>query len=418
MPRTLFILLILLLAILPAAAQDTPINPDLQAQIDLIERNTETLRGLTALVDVPVRFPTRDELGNYLAGEITTHYTAEQIAEDMAFYVAFDFLPPNYDIQGELLSLYEQQVAGYYDPTTATMNVILTSGEQPDTFIPLLDRIVYSHEYVHALQDQYFDLKAYQDTIETSPNLDSSLALQALVEGDASHVMNEYAARAAQANPLGAILQIGLGAVQTGNLFLPADTPKIFESEVLFSYISGERFVGALIADGGWDRVNDAYTMPPQSTEHIIHPRTFLSGDNPIAVELPVTLPGDDWEVARSGVLGEFYLRNWLDTQLSDEAIISSAAAGWGGDFYHIYRSSEGELAWKLRLVWDTPQDAQEFMMVLQDFIALRLPDSTRSLDGVACWSGRPAMCVTKVDDSTLDITFAPTLELVMQLAP
>ena len=403
--RCLTIILLILLGVTGTSAQEgdtAPVSPTLQAQIDRVEANTEALRGLETLQPVPLRFPTDAEVHAYLVSELNAYYSEARVAELMAFYVAFDFLPPGYDLYGELLALYEQQVAGFYEPDTGMMNVILFAGGQPGDFLPLMERIIYAHEYVHALQDQHFDLAAYQDQIENDPNMDRVLALQALVEGDATAIMNEYTRRAAEANPLGATLQLALGGFQAGNMFLPPGTPDIFGAELFFAYLGGERFVSILYRDGGWDAVNSAYTVPPVSTEHILHPSSYLAGDQPIPVELPDggALLGDSWSLAASGVMGEFYLREWLKTQLGNNETVDTAAAGWGGDAYAVYQDGQGALAWQLRLVWDSPKDVAEFTAALVAFVAARLPDSTPEVAGdVRCWSGEAALCLRTVGE-------------------
>jgi hypothetical protein len=414
----MYILLILLLLFAPSViAQDDGGDepPTIEEQIDRVEQNTEFLRSLEAQGDIPVLFPSRAAVREYLSNEFTEFYTPEVIEELMAFYVAFDFLPPDFDFQAALLALYGQQVAGYYDPETDTMNVVTNDGQAPTGIMLLLDRITYSHEYVHALQDQHFDLTAYQEKLESSDNYDSNLAHQSLVEGDATFIMNEYTLQVTEENPLAAAIQLGIGLADSGSLFLPAGTPDIFEAELLFPYLGGERFVSALYSSGGWEMVNAAYDAPPQSTEHILHPETYLNGDNPHIVELPVNAP-EGYELALSSVMGEFYLREWLDSQLTSDDPVDLAATGWGGDAFNIYRNADDELAWELRLSWDTAADADEFGEVIQEFAELRLPDSAHSVGDVSCWSGAMALCVVLVDATTIDVTFAPTVEIANEL--
>ena len=416
--RKICLLLIILLLVAPQViAQDDGGDevPTIPEQIELIEQNTEFLRGLEPQHDVPVLFPSRAEVREFLDSEFEEVYTPETIDELMAFYVGFEFLPPDFDIQAAITALYAQQVAGYYDPETGTMNIVTSDGEAPTGLMLLLDRITYAHEYVHALQDQYFDLSAYQEMIENSDNYDSNLAYQSLVEGDATFIMNEYTIQVTEENPLGAAIQLGIGLADAGSLFLPSGTPDIFAAELLFPYVEGEAFVRALFNDGGWETVNAAYDAPPQSSEQILHPQAYLDGDNPHVVELPVNAP-NGYELALSGTVGEFYLRQWLDSQLTSDDPVDLAGPGWGGDTFNIYRNAEGDLAWELRLSWDTAQDADEFGAVMQEFAEQRLPESTRSVGDVSCWSGEVALCVVLVDATTIDVTFAPTVEIANEL--
>ena len=63
-----------------AIAQDTVdqvIDAELQEQIDIIEANTEAMRGLDAKEDIMIYFPTRTELRAYLEGVFVEEYTPE-----------------------------------------------------------------------------------------------------------------------------------------------------------------------------------------------------------------------------------------------------------------------------------------------------------------------------------------------------
>ncbi len=56
-----------------------------------------------------------------------------------------------------------------------------------------LDQATFVHEYVHALQDQYFDLSRISDK-DTDISEDERGALQSLAEGDATLLMALWAA--------------------------------------------------------------------------------------------------------------------------------------------------------------------------------------------------------------------------------
>ena len=48
------------------------------------------------------------------------------------------------------------------------------------------------------------------------------------------------------------------------------------------------------------------------------------------------------------------------------------AAAGWDGDSVQLFEGAEGELALWIRSVWDTEQDAAEFVEAYEDLIRLK----------------------------------------------
>src|SRR6202008_1744154 len=77
------------------------------------------------------------------------------------------------------VKLLESQVGGLYVPSDKKLYVVSKEGG-----VGPLERFLYSHEYTHALQDQNFDLQAFQpDSLHDQS--DRQLARQALVEGDA-----------------------------------------------------------------------------------------------------------------------------------------------------------------------------------------------------------------------------------------
>lgn len=415
--RTSIVLLLVMLLCGSLLAQDIPaaISPELEAQLAALETVTAEIRELEPLEVVPRHFPTRAELLNYLNGVIAEELDDTVIADALAFYVAFDFLPADADLRAILLELYGQQIAGFYDTETKEMNVILISGDVPEDDLPLLDQITYVHEFVHALQDQHFGLDDYIASIEDTNNDDKSLAMLALVEGDATYAMTIFTQQATEDNPFGAMLEILSSGLEAGNLSLPADTPEIIGSELLFPYEAGMTFVTELVAAGGWQRVNDAFATPPASTEQVLHPEKYLAGEMPLEVSLvdSSTLLGGDWAVAKEGVMGEFYLGKFLDQQVSSRRA-TAAAAGWGGDAYTVYQhKTSGEFALTLKIAWDSAEEAAEFAVAFDDF---RTPGTGSDAPAEVCMTiGAKIWCAAYGETETI-ITAAPTLDLAQAL--
>lgn len=410
----LIVIALLLGFVLPVGAQDTPeISDELQSQFDQLNTYTTTLRELDLIEPLIVEFPSRDAVRDYLMGSIDEQLTPEINAEYNAFYTALGFLPANADLRTIVLDLYGQQVAGYYDPETKTMNVILSSGNAPGDSLPLLEQIIYVHELVHTLQDQHFDLDSMMNQMIENDDSDAVMAMQAVVEGDASFVMNVFTAQRAQENPLGSMLSLLIGGAQAGNLTLPADTPAILAAELLFPYQTGAEFVQAVYEDGGWDAVDAIFDDLPVSTEQIIHPDKYFARELPI----PVTLTdasaqlGTAWALASDGKLGEFYLRQYLAQGL-DAATVETAATGWGGDWYQVYSAGE-QVALLLQVTWDSADDAAEMADAWPEF-ALAMSEADTVTDGCATGDSM-TYCFSTTTDSTL-MSAAPTLELAMAL--
>lgn len=421
--RQIMVILLLLLCTMTVVAQDTDddISPELEAFLEQVEVDTETLRELVATTDIVLDFPTRTDVIDFLNIQFAEYYTEEVVAADTAFYRAFGLIPDDYDLVSEIAELYGAQVAGYYDPETQIMNVILSSGEAPEDDLPFLDRIIFAHEYVHALQDQYFDLDAFYVEVEDGDNVDVILARQALVEGDATFIMNNYTRFVVENDPLSALADLGMQLASLGDAAIPADTPHVIQQELTFPYLTGEAFVRAIFEDGGWDAVNALYTdNPPQSTEHILHPETFLDGDMPIIVELADNSDalGTDWQIMDSGVFGEFYLLEWLYTSGMSRVDRSAGAEGWGGDRYIVYQNGD-DLAYELKIVWDDADEAEEFyletLLAFGDGLFELETPSEYDMSAPFCWSGESALCIM-IEDDTTTITQAPSQELAMIL--
>jgi hypothetical protein len=62
---------------------------------------------------------------------------------------------------------------------------------------------------------------------------------------------------------------------------------------------------------------------------------------------------GDGWKLVDEDILGEFFLREYLDQQLAT-TLARRVAEGWGGDRYAVYwNEDESALVMAFRLVWD-----------------------------------------------------------------
>ena len=413
--RRVMLLLCLLLApiVFAQESSELELSPELEVQIAELTTFTEGTRGLMLPESLPLHFPNRAELRDYITEQFDIAYTEELLAEYVRFYVAFDFLPADVDLRAILDTFYSGQIGGFYDSETKEMNVVLLSSNELSDSLPILEQIVYVHEYTHALQDEAFDLTAYLEESNAVKNGDRQLARLALVEGDATYLMNVFTIAAANENPLGVLAGLLIGGAQAGNLTLPAGTPTIIANELLFPYLGGETFVRALYeSTNDWSAVNAAFDNPPSTSEQILHPEKYFAGEEGIEVTLVDSAQkmGMEWTLGNEGVLGEFYLAEYLKTQLS-ESDANDAAAGWGGDAYHIYMNEAGELALMLRLEWDTPEDQAEFEAAMAEFGQERYGVSAdesgcyETADQTLCTNGRVVLVAPTKDLALLMVS-------------
>jgi hypothetical protein len=213
-------------------------------------------------------------------------------------------------------------------------------------------KLTFSHEFTHALQDQNFGLdKLAIDTVDQS---DRDLARTALPEGDATLSMTQWAtAHMSVGDLLSVSLSAGAGP-QTDQL---NNAPAILREDLMFPYLSGLSFVQGIYAGGGWAAVDKLYARPPSSTSQILHPALYTSGVGPVGVTVKAPPPaaGTGWKLAMQDTMGELQLRVWLEgehpTDVQKKAA-DSAASSWAGDRVGLYEGPNGAWAVDLRTQW------------------------------------------------------------------
>ena len=258
----------------------------------------ERIRGLEALVEVPVRTVDPEVSASEHLAAMRPDDLA-QLRTDEILLTRLGLLPEGTDLLEMLESLASQGVAGYYRPEQGDIAVVDVGG-LPDAFTPW----VVAHEYVHALQDQHYDIEA---TIDAAPLGDAQTAVTSLVEGDATLLMTALAmsdAFAGTAMPMpddAASLEVDASDL--------GPTGPLLTRELLFPYLDGLSFAQRMWGRGGWDAVDAVWADPPRSTEQVMHPGA-LPDDQPITVELPDVAGrlGEGWVAGPQTSMGELRL--------------------------------------------------------------------------------------------------------------
>jgi hypothetical protein len=215
-----------------------------------------------------------------------------------------------------------------------------------------------AHELTHALQDQHFNLRRFEEW--PKGDADAELAAHALIEGDATLAMTLYMAK----NPLVALAFMrSLGSTnQSSEQFKQA--PRALRDSLVFPYQEGAEWATQVYKRGGWPMVSEAFTKLPQSTEQILHPDKYFAYEAPLKMTLPDvrSLLGANWKRVDYDVNGEWSYYLILDEYLNASAESRRAAAGWAGDRYEIYEGSKaGDIFLAQISAWDTENDAREF---------------------------------------------------------
>ena len=402
------LLTLLCLSLSPAAAQN-PATDALAGQLAAIRSHVTEMRGLDAIRHAPLVMPSPVETEAFLRRRFAKDHSPESLEADLYFFRALDLADAGLDLEALLLAHAMSWVGGYYSLEDDSVNIVVGPRESALT-IP--QATIYAHEWIHALQDQHFDLDRIIDEARRSDR-DQRLAIYALIEGDANLVMNDY---------IRSLLAQDWDAVQNAFAAMPQpepmpELPPAIEAATRFPYEAGQRFAEALLMARGQAGLDAALRdNPPQTSEQIYHPDRYLKGEGAIPADLPDldAIVGDGWRLVYAGPVGEFYLRQHLAPYIHAARLQHLTTEGWGGDHMRIFANAETDkLAWALSLVWDSPRDAAEF---LSDYRNMLRKHYGRGTAVGICFNGESTRCIARLGESEVRITQAVDADLARAL--
>jgi len=378
----------------PAATGAAPPALEALARLaDEVSREVEGLRGWNFKQPVAKQLATPEQVRQYIERQLAANLPPGEIAIIESLLRTVGLIPPACDLKSTYLSLMENQVAGFYDPETRTLNLVQRPGAMP----AIVERMMLAHELTHALDDQYADLGTLIKRASTGSE-DSDLVVSSVIEGSATALMLQYLLREQLSGraSLSDLKQYAAEEAVRSKPFL--DAPRYF-STILGSYICGTEFLAkgnllSLVTAPDNRAVGQnllaARQNLPRSTEQILHPSKYWDPserDEPVlvsddAVERRLAQPGR-W-VVRRDTIGEMLLailttptgtaRDLMSMQTA-EAWTTPGARGWGGDRLFLFAagSSAAEATRELKdlravwiTLWDTAADRDEFVTALE----------------------------------------------------
>ena len=372
-----------------------------------VEANVIDMRGLTPLEPVDPTLMSRTELRQRLQADY--FLTEEEAQQDVLVLHAFDFVSRSFDLYGLSRRYLGESIAGFYDPDTKEF-VVVSGDDDTDA----LEQWTYAHEFMHALQDQHFQLGLITDA---TAGFEGNMPLRALAEGEAELVQEFYL-------DWDYFTEADLIDIfnRTNHFYQfvsdPGYFPDVLVNSFIFPYTTGRDFAHTLFTRNGWAGLNDAWENLPQSTEQILHPDRYFAGDAPQIVTLPPLTDtlGADWTQIEAGVFGEFFLREYLIQRL-DEEDVDAAATGWGGDQYAVYwREGSNDLVMVLRAAWDSARDSDQFTAAFTSYAGKKYGIGGQTQpDGSACWPAGDVTCLVQSGEETL-VVLAPDLETAVTI--
>src|SRR5919112_5556857 len=167
-------------------AKPAAVNPKTaavrEATAEVLQETSE-IRKLAILRPVQSGAQSRAEIEQMLVRNLDESATPEELRASEAVMKKLGLAPADFQLRPFIIKLLAEQVAGYYEPKTREFYLadwIDLDGQKP----------VIAHELTHALQDQHFNLRRFEDWPDHES--DSELAAHALIEGDAMLAMTHY----------------------------------------------------------------------------------------------------------------------------------------------------------------------------------------------------------------------------------
>jgi hypothetical protein len=419
-----------------SSKSETKITPQ---QAEQLFRDVDTIldfsskdTGLPIKHGVKRRLASRDEVVAYLKKNMAEDKDVQRLRRTELVLKKFGLLPKDFDLQTFLVSLLEEQVAGYYDAKTKTVNLL-------DWVAPELQRPVLAHELTHALQDQSFGLDKWlrkgSEDLDAKRNLkpedfrrdEDSEARQAIVEGQAMVVLLDY-----MLAPLHRSVADSPEVVETLSSDMANGTPDsvqyrnapIFLKESLtFPYRYGVQFEAELVRAQGKDKAFAAtFQNPPRTSREIMEPKTYISGEHLAPLPLPdFKKIFKDYDRFDIGAIGEFDV-DVLAEQYAGQPAAHRIYPNWRGGYYYSVRpkgNANGALGLVFVSRWAGPKSASEFAAIYARGIQQRyknvqapadsnLPSDLKtlhSLGGDHIWKTEEGPLVIAVKGDTVLVT-------------
>jgi hypothetical protein len=339
----------------PSPSPPAKNSPEFLAMADEVLQEMSAITGWELKTPLKKSIRSREEIHAYILREMDDEKDAKERYASKRSAEAFGLIPKGFDLDGFMVDLLTEQIAGLYDPKAHEFYIA-------DWIDPEDQRTVMSHELTHALEDQHFQIEAWVKAAR--PNDDAEMARESVLEGSAMAAMLEYMLKE-KGLKLRDLPDID-PSIFVGDL---AETPMLkkappfIKDSLMFPYFGGLTFSLAVLKNDGWKGFAGVFARPPASTQQIMHPALYRTGKllTPIKLNLPDGLPGSGWTLLEENFLGEFGWKEVLK-QFLDADRAGTLVAAWDGDVYATYESKDANcLLLFVRARLDSNESAARF---------------------------------------------------------
>lgn len=354
--------LLLLLTLAGTAFAQTPIF----SQVDDILQALSGITGWKVQRTVPAEILAKDKFAKMVQeGVKESEGNKETRAAEIALKM-FGLVPQDFNLAQESGDLLAEQAAAFYDYRKKRLFVLDSTKADNEQIIAL------AHELAHAIADQQHPLRKFLGDADGD---EQSTARQAVIEGQATWLSWAYLSKKAGRRgevPKALVDQLADGAGASGDDFpVFTQAPLYIRESLTFPYTEGMRFQDAVYRELGPAAFEHVFREPPRSTQHIMHPETYLAGRMPAMPALPrleesAGKEARHFRILADGDVGEFdygvLLRQYIGETEGREA-----ASHWRGGVYRLYENKQAKypvLAHSSE--WDSPEAARKFFELYQ----------------------------------------------------
>lgn len=333
---------------------ETPLTKEQTKQ--LFQSVDEILKFASSDSNLPIqhgvkrKLISRSEVTRFLTKKFDEDESTKRMERVELVLKKFGLLDREFQLRPFLLSLLTEQIAGFYDNQTKTVNLL-------DWIEPEEQKSVLAHELTHALQDQRVDLEKWGDTgAHGAPHNvaednrfirgdEADTARSAVAEGQAMAVFLDYTLRGTDhtlADVPGVADRLKDASPDDGSPVL-ARAPLLLQQSLLFPYSEGLAFEQAVLVKSGKDAAfAGVLANPPSSSFEIMHPDAYLDHTPVPVLQMPDIHPllYAEYTPYDIGVMGELDVRILIELFGGREMATALSPAWNGGIYYATQRKS------------------------------------------------------------------------------
>ncbi|MBB6142438.1 hypothetical protein HNQ77_000376 [Silvibacterium bohemicum] len=357
---------------------------ELFASVDTILRFASDDSKLPVKSKVKRRLTTRNDVEKYLVEKMKDDKDAKRMERSEIVLKKFGLLDQSFHLEPFLVSLLKEQIAGYYDSKTKTVNLL-------DWIDPESQKPVLAHELTHALQDQRMNLEKWEDS--DNDNLATNVAednhhisideqdtaREAVLEGQAMAVLVDYSLK-----PMGQSILTNPAVVkqkadeqgEDSDSPVLSRAPLLLQESLLFPYKEGLKFEVDLLADKGAEGAfAGVLDRPPASSYEIMNPHAYERKVKAPVLTMPDvhSLLDADYAPYDVGVMGQIDVRILSELFGGPQAAAALTPAWNGGIYYAVQKkdapdkNSTASVGLLYLSQWKSPEAAAAFAKMYGD---------------------------------------------------